>query len=428
MAGAPVVGIIMGSRSDWETMRHAAETLDELGVPYEKEVVSAHRTPDKLFAYAETAEERGLQVIIAGAGGAAHLPGMTSSKTLLPVLGVPVESKSLQGLDSLLSIAQMPAGVPVGTLAIIAQAPVVNAALRPRHRRRRRRACAARRVPRVRPGRAHGARSVRVTALLGSSGRSTQAHAALAARTRCALSTAADACAGDVGELLVGDDDAELLDRLADSADAMRTSSRTCRWPQRVELPPLGRRRRRGRDRLAEKELFGALGIATAAYGSFAETGLPALVKSRRLGYDGKGQRRVEAAHEALSADELAEEIVPFDRELSIVAARGRDGATVFYPLAENVHRGGILEVSALRASDTPSGGEGRSTKLLDALGCVGGVTRRRALRGRRPVAPNSSHRASQHGHWTMTARRASSRIVKCRPRSPARLDRAVAQ
>ena len=110
MSEPPVVGIIMGSRSDWETMRHAAETLDELGVPYEKEVVSAHRTPDKLFAYAEAAEARGLQVIIAGAGGAAHLPGMTSSKTLLPVLGVPVESKALQGLDSLLSIAQMPAG------------------------------------------------------------------------------------------------------------------------------------------------------------------------------------------------------------------------------------------------------------------------------------------------------------------------------
>ena len=128
MADAPVVGIIMGSRSDWETMRHAAETLEELGVPCETEVVSAHRTPDKLFAYAEAAEERGLQVIIAGAGGAAHLPGMIASKTVLPVLGVPVESKTLQGLDSLLSIAQMPAGVPVGTLAI-GLAGAVNAAL-----------------------------------------------------------------------------------------------------------------------------------------------------------------------------------------------------------------------------------------------------------------------------------------------------------
>ena len=128
MSEAPVVGIVMGSRSDWETMRHAAETLDELGVPYEKEVVSAHRTPDKLYAYAESAESRGLQVVIAGAGGAAHLPGMMAAKTTLPVLGVPVESKALQGLDSLLSIVQMPAGVPVGTLAI-GRAGAVNAAL-----------------------------------------------------------------------------------------------------------------------------------------------------------------------------------------------------------------------------------------------------------------------------------------------------------
>ena len=108
----PLVGVIMGSRSDWETMRHAAETLEELGVPFETRVVSAHRTPDLLFEYASTAAERGLQVIIAGAGGAAHLPGMTAAKTHLPVLGVPVESKALKGMDSLLSIVQMPAGVP----------------------------------------------------------------------------------------------------------------------------------------------------------------------------------------------------------------------------------------------------------------------------------------------------------------------------
>jgi 5-(carboxyamino)imidazole ribonucleotide mutase len=127
-AQAPVVGIIMGSRSDWETMRHAADQLERLGVPFETEVVSAHRTPDKLFEYASSAEARGLQVVIAGAGGAAHLPGMMASKTLLPVLGVPVESKTLQGLDSLLSINQMPAGIPVGTLSI-GQAGAVNAAL-----------------------------------------------------------------------------------------------------------------------------------------------------------------------------------------------------------------------------------------------------------------------------------------------------------
>ena len=124
----PLVGIIMGSTSDWETMRHAAETLESLGVAHEVEVVSAHRTPDKLFAYADSALERGIEVIIAGAGGAAHLPGMVAAKTSLPVLGVPVQSKALNGMDSLLSIVQMPAGIPVGTLAI-GKAGATNAAL-----------------------------------------------------------------------------------------------------------------------------------------------------------------------------------------------------------------------------------------------------------------------------------------------------------
>jgi 5-(carboxyamino)imidazole ribonucleotide mutase len=127
MAGA-LVGIIMGSSTDWETMRHAAETLDALGVPYEKKVVSAHRTPQRLYDYAQGAKDRGIKLIIAGAGGAAHLPGMAASMTRLPVLGVPVESKALKGIDSLLSIVQMPAGVPVGTLAI-GRAGAVNAGL-----------------------------------------------------------------------------------------------------------------------------------------------------------------------------------------------------------------------------------------------------------------------------------------------------------
>lgn len=127
-APAPLVGLIMGSTSDWATMQHAAGLLEELGIPFEARIVSAHRTPDWLFEYAEQAEERGLRVIIAGAGGAAHLPGMTAAKTILPVLGVPVQSKALNGLDSLLSIVQMPKGVPVGTLAI-GEAGAANAAL-----------------------------------------------------------------------------------------------------------------------------------------------------------------------------------------------------------------------------------------------------------------------------------------------------------
>ncbi|MGI9260505.1 MAG: 5-(carboxyamino)imidazole ribonucleotide mutase [Woeseiaceae bacterium] len=122
------IGIIMGSKSDWDTMRHASETLDALGVPFEIKVVSAHRTPDLLFDYAGTAADRGLKVIIAGAGGAAHLPGMAAAKTRLPVFGVPVESKALKGMDSLLSIAQMPGGIPVGCMAI-GKAGAINAAL-----------------------------------------------------------------------------------------------------------------------------------------------------------------------------------------------------------------------------------------------------------------------------------------------------------
>jgi len=123
-----LVGIIMGSSSDWETMRHAAETLDRLGVPHETKIVSAHRTPKRLYDYAHSARERGLKLIIAGAGGAAHLPGMAASMTTLPVLGVPVETQAMKGMDSLLSIVQMPAGVPVGTLAI-GKAGAINAAL-----------------------------------------------------------------------------------------------------------------------------------------------------------------------------------------------------------------------------------------------------------------------------------------------------------
>src|SRR5689334_7299536 len=124
----PLVGIIMGSKSDWETMRHAADTLDHLGVTHETKVVSAHRTPKRLYDYAHSAKDRGLRIVIAGAGGAAHLPGMTASMTSLPVLGVPIETQALKGMDSLLSIVQMPAGIPVGTLAI-GKAGAINAGL-----------------------------------------------------------------------------------------------------------------------------------------------------------------------------------------------------------------------------------------------------------------------------------------------------------
>ena len=165
MAETPLVGIIMGSQSDWETMHHAADTLEALGVAHEVRIVSAHRTPERMRDYARTARERGLKVIVAGAGGAAHLPGMTAAMTPLPVFGVPVESKALSGMDSLLSIAQMPAGIPVGTLAI-GRAGAVNAALLAaavvaleKQRRRRRAGCMARKTDRRRGRRAQRQRA-----------------------------------------------------------------------------------------------------------------------------------------------------------------------------------------------------------------------------------------------------------------------------
>ena len=224
----------MGSRSDWETMRHACETLEALEVPFEQQVVSAHRTPDLLFEYAGSAEERGLQVLIAGAGGAAHLPGMAASKTNLPVLGVPVESKTLKGMDSLLSIVQMPAGVPVGTLAI-GRAGAVNAALLAaaivarsdegvRERLARYRAEQTESVlGESRPGQVTLCYLATVGVIGGGQlGRMLALAGIPLGLSFRFLDPSPDAPAAAVGELLVGEyDDPELLDRLADGTAAV---------------------------------------------------------------------------------------------------------------------------------------------------------------------------------------------------------------
>ena len=234
---SPLVGVIMGSRSDWETMRHACETLDELEVPYEQRVVSAHRTPDLLFEYAASAEERGLQVLIAGAGGAAHLPGMAAAKTALPVLGVPVESKTLKGMDSLLSIVQMPAGVPVGTLAI-GRAGAVNAALLAaaivarsdegvRERLAKFRAAQTEAVLAAPDPAQVGRATVCYLAVVGVIGGGQLGRMLALAGIPLGLSfrfldPSPEAPAGEVGELLVGAyDDPVLLDRLAEGAAAV---------------------------------------------------------------------------------------------------------------------------------------------------------------------------------------------------------------
>ena len=214
-----------------------------------------------------------------------------------------------------------------------------------------------------------------------------------------------DACAGDVGELLVGPyDDPELLDRLADGTDAVTFEFENvpADAARRIGVVPDALALERGQDRLTEKELFGSLGIETARFGTLDQTGLPALVKSRRLGYDGKGQRTIEAA-ERLEDDEIVEEIVRFDRELSIVAVRGQNDETAFYPLAENVHRDGILAVSRAPAREAPQReAEEIARRLLDALGYVGVLAVELFDVGGRLLANEFAPRVHNTGHWTI--------------------------
>ena len=218
------------------------------------------------------------------------------------------------------------------------------------------------------------------------------------------LGPAPDACAGDVGELLVGSyDDPELLDRLAEGADAVTYEFENVpvEAARRVGAVPDARALEHGQDRLTEKELFRSLGIPTARYGSIEDVGVPALVKSRRLGYDGKGQRVVESVG-PIGENELAEELVRFDRELSIVAVRGRDGATAFYPLVENEHRGGILATSRAPARDAQAEAEKIATKLLDALGYVGVLAVELFEVGGKLLANELAPRVHNTGHWTI--------------------------
>ena len=325
------VGIIMGSHSDWATMKHAADVLTELGVAHETRIVSAHRTPDLLFEYAATAVDRGLHVIIAGAGGAAHLPGMTAAKTRLPVLGVPVQSKALSGLDSLLSIVQMPRGVPVGALAI-GEAGALNAGLLAA-------AIVALHDPAV-AARLDGYRAAQTARVLAETaavsrgvlmpgatigvlgGGQLGRMMAVAARQmgyriivldpspRCPTAQVADGVV--VGAL----DDVEAARHLASQVDVITLDTEHVPADVLDALEPIAPVRpgaavlRTIQDRLVQKQFLDRIGLpqarwapvddAAELHAALARVGRPAIVKVRRAGYDGKGQVRIEERSEAM--------------------------------------------------------------------------------------------------------------------------------
>ena len=312
----PLVGIIMGSTSDWETMRAAAEALDKLGVPYETRVVSAHRTPDLLFEYASTAQSRGIEVIVAGAGGAAHLPGMDASKTTLPVLGVPVQSKALNGLDSLLSIVQMPAGIPVATFAIgvagATNAGLAAAAILANKRPEIDAALKKFRAEQTAKVLANPIRPSKLPMTIGIVGAGQLGRMMALAGYPLGLDFLfldkdAQTPGGQVGPLLAGAlTDRNLLGQLSQRCEVV-----TFDWenipvealenlPGKARIAPPLRALAAAQDRLSEKRTFELLGIPTTKYAAVdsreslelavRSIGLPGVLKTRRMGYDGKGQ------------------------------------------------------------------------------------------------------------------------------------------
>ena len=460
---SPLVGVVMGSKSDWETMRHAVEVLTELGVPVESKVVSAHRTPQRLFQYGRDAEGRGLEVIVAGAGGAAHLPGMLAAISILPVLGVPVQSKSLKGVDSLLSIVQMPRGVPVGTLAIgtsgavnaglLAAAilarkyPAVREALRASARLKPRPWESRRYELQPRRQRESGRRSDRARA--GSSG--SQSTGIAGRHRQRAIGT--DVRPGRAADGLPGGRPEHHRGRTRRPGGPME-GDRRCRSPsgacavaaaaeavtvefENVSAPALrwlARRRivRPGwrtvwisQNRLREKSFLASNAIPHAPWRpvrteveiapAVQTLGLPLILKTASSGYDGKGQVLVTQAAEAAAAWAslgrvacVAEGWVEFAAEVSVVVARGQDGNAVAYPVGLNHHERHILDTTMMPAPVGPIVAlEARTLALAvaQALGTVGVLCVEFFLtQGGRLLVNEIAPRPHNSGHLTLEA------------------------
>jgi phosphoribosylaminoimidazole carboxylase PurE protein len=401
----PLVGVVMGSDSDWPTMQAAAVMLKEFGVAFEARVVSAHRTPDLLFEYAGAAAERGLKAIIAGAGGAAHLPGMLAAKTLVPVLGVPVQSKALSGQDSLLSIVQMPKGIPVATFAI-GEAGAANAALfRGRHPGHRR--CGAGAAPRRFPpgtGResdgdevAGGVsdfpqqRMILPPATLGMLGGGQLGRFFVTAAHEMGypvwvLDPDPHSPAALIADrhLIAAYDDFPALDELADGCAAITTEfenvpAGTLDYLDKfVVVRPSAAAVSVCQNRIAEKDFLRDHALPHAAFAAVHDEAdlrdaderlFPGILKVARFGYDGKGQAVVAHREQAIAAFQhfkgetcVLEQKLELDYEVSVVLARDETGRVTSFPLAENTHRKGILDVSLVPARATSALRAGRRT------------------------------------------------------------------
>ena len=356
----PVISIIMGSKSDWATMQKTAEVLDKFGVIYEKKVVSAHRTPDLMFKHAEEARSRGIKVIIAGAGGAAHLPGMVAAKTTLPVIGVPVKSRALSGVDSLYSIVQMPGGVPVATMAI-GEAGATNAAL------------FALRLLSVED-------QAIATALMAIS-------AIYMGHKVIALDPAADCPASRVAEIIVAPyNDVDALRQLADrcdvltyefenvDADGLDAVIKDGQLPQGTDLLRISQNRIFEKDFLSNKAqvTVAPYKVVTSSQ-DLADIDLSKnyVLKTATGGYDGHGQKVIRSAEDlaearalADSADCVLEEFVNFDLEISVIVSGNGKDVTVF-PVQENVHRNNILSKTIVPARISESLAEKAKTMAV---------------------------------------------------------------
>lgn len=438
------VGIIMGSQSDWSTMKNASDILDELGVAYETKIVSAHRTPDRLWTYGKEAAGRGLKVIIAGAGGAAHLPGMMASKTRVPVIGVPVQTRALSGVDSLYSIVQMPKASPSPPWPSVRRARPTRASWPPRSSPMKTPTSPRASMPGAtpfpppfptsRPMTDQTPAPLQSGATIGILGGGQLGRMLSVAASRLGFKTCVYEPGGDCPASHVANyhfqasyEDEDALKKFAASVDVVTYEFEnvpTSALDLIESLVPIRPNRRAlavSQDRLVEKAFLAEQGLNVAPYTAvddeadlaeaIAEIGTPAILKTRRFGYDGKGQARIMSEGDAASAlndmagaEAILEGFVEFTHEVSVIAARGQAGDISCFDPGENVHRDGILHTTTIPARLTPAQRTDAvllAAKILNALDYVGVMGVELFVTRDGLVVNEIAPRVHNSGHWT---------------------------